>query len=278
MNYLMLLLLLVSCSTTKTTNLKTYEEKSFYAQGFELGSKLSDLELTSQNLDEVSKGFRDAINQVSSKVDLEVYEQNVKYAYQSKVPNEDLKTYYAMGYLTGQDYKGPSVSEKDLKVLQNGFISSARGESLSKELVAYLPRVQKLDALSQYKKVGERYISEYLKNNSKAKVTTSGLVYEVIEEGTGRSPSAINVVEVHYHGTFTNGEVFDSSVVRGKTASFPLNQVIRGWTEGLQLMKEGAKYRFIIPSDLAYGDFGAGDSIPGGSTLVFEVELLRVIK
>ncbi len=89
-------------------------------------------------------------------------------------------------------------------------------------------------------------------------------------------PTATDTVEVHYHGTLTNGEVFDSSVDRGKTISFPLNRVIKGWTEGLQLLKEGGKIKLVIPPELAYGDAGAPPKIPGGSTLIFEVELFKV--
>jgi FKBP-type peptidyl-prolyl cis-trans isomerase len=98
----------------------------------------------------------------------------------------------------------------------------------------------------------------------------------VIKEGTGKTPKATDTVEVHYHGTLTDGTVFDSSVQRGKTISFPLNRVIKGWTEGLQLMKEGGKAKFVIPANLAYGEAGAPPKIPGGATLVFEVELFKV--
>ncbi len=108
------------------------------------------------------------------------------------------------------------------------------------------------------------------------KVTDSGLQYEVLEEGEGASPEATDVVKVHYHGTLIDGTVFDSSVDRGEPTSFPLNRVIPGWTEGVQLMKEGAKYRFYVPQDLAYGERGAGADIKPFSTLIFEVELLGI--
>lgn len=115
------------------------------------------------------------------------------------------------------------------------------------------------------------------KNKLKAgvKETASGLQYEVLKEGTGKQPTADNVVVVHYHGTLLNGDVFDSSISRGKPAEFALNRVIKGWTEGVQLMKEGAKYKFYIPSDLAYGD-RAMQGIGPNSLLIFEVELLEV--
>ena len=111
-----------------------------------------------------------------------------------------------------------------------------------------------------------------------ATVSATGLAYKVIKEGTGATPGGEDVVEVHYHGTLADGTVFDSSVERGKTISFPLNRVIKGWTEGLQTMKEGGKTKFVIPADLAYGEAGAPPKIPGGATLVFEVELFKVTK
>ncbi len=107
--------------------------------------------------------------------------------------------------------------------------------------------------------------------------TYSGLQYEVIRPGTGKRPSTFNKVKVHYHGTLTNGSVFDSSVQRGQPATFGVSQVIPGWTEGLQLMKEGAKYRFTIPPNLAYGPRGAPPKIGPNETLIFDVELLEVL-
>ena len=104
--------------------------------------------------------------------------------------------------------------------------------------------------------------------------TASGLQYEVMTEGTGAKPSANSKVTTHYTGSTLDGNVFDSSVKRGQPLSFGLNQVIRGWTEGLQLMTAGSKYRFYIPHNLAYGEAGAGGSIPGGATLIFDVELI----
>ncbi|MDO4190905.1 MAG: FKBP-type peptidyl-prolyl cis-trans isomerase [Bacteroidales bacterium] len=108
--------------------------------------------------------------------------------------------------------------------------------------------------------------------------TKSGLQYKVIKQGDGQKPTVNSKVKVHYHGTTIDGTVFDSSVQRGEPITFQLGQVIEGWKEGLQLMPVGSKYIFYIPSNLAYGDRGAGDVIPGGSTLIFEIELLEIVE
>lgn len=124
---------------------------------------------------------------------------------------------------------------------------------------------------SEAKEAGVKFLEENAKR-SEVTVTESGLQYEVLQEGEGEKPTADSTVTVHYHGTLIDGTVFDSSVERGETISFGLNRVIPGWTEGLQYMSKGAKYKFYIPSELAYGSRNAG-SIPPHSTLIFEVEL-----
>jgi FKBP-type peptidyl-prolyl cis-trans isomerase len=118
----------------------------------------------------------------------------------------------------------------------------------------------------------------FAENGKRAGVvtTSSGLQYEVITEGSGRKPAAEDLVQVHYEGRLVDGTVFDSSIQRGSPAEFQLNQVIAGWTEGLQLMNTGSKFKFFIPSELGYGQSGAGASIPPNSTLIFEVELLDI--
>lgn len=120
----------------------------------------------------------------------------------------------------------------------------------------------------------------FLKENGKREgvvTTKSGLQYEVLTEGTGKQPKATDKVRCHYEGKLIDGSIFDSSYQRGEPADFGLNQVIPGWTEGVQLMKEGAKYRFFIPYLLGYGERGAGQSIPPYSTLIFDVELIKVL-
>ena len=127
-----------------------------------------------------------------------------------------------------------------------------------------------------HKEAGEKYLAE---NGKKADVVTlpSGLQYQVLREGNGKKPKATDSVKCHYEGFLIDGTVFDSSVQRGEPAVFGLQQVIAGWTEGLQLMQEGAKYRFFIPYRLAYGEGGAGQMIPPFATLIFDVELIEVV-
>lgn len=126
------------------------------------------------------------------------------------------------------------------------------------------------------RKAGEDFLAANAKKEGVV-VLPSGLQYSVLREGTGRSPKVSNNVRCHYEGRLIDGTVFDSSIKRGEPATFPLGGVIKGWTEGLQLMKEGAKYRFFIPYDLAYGENGAGSAIPPYAALIFDVELIDVL-
>lgn len=129
---------------------------------------------------------------------------------------------------------------------------------------------------AEVKQEGERFLAGNA-NKKGVVVTSSGLQYEVLNEGNGKRPSATSQVRCHYEGRLINGTVFDSSYRRGEPATFGLNQVIAGWTEGVQLMQEGAKYRFYIPYNLAYGEHGAGRDIPPYAALIFDVELIKVL-
>ena len=135
---------------------------------------------------------------------------------------------------------------------------------------------QRADQGKVHKEAGEKYLAE---NAKKEGVVTlpSGLQYQVLKEGNGKKPTAKDTVMCHYEGFLIDGTIFDSSVQRGEPATFPLQQVIAGWTEGLQLMQEGAKYRFFIPYRLGYGEGGAGASIPPFAALIFDVELIQVV-
>ena len=157
-------------------------------------------------------------------------------------------------------------------------LGDAEAQQIVQEFFAKQEEKQKAEAAEKGKAAkqdGEKFLAE---NGKKEGVitTASGLQYQVLREGNGQSPKATDTVECHYEGTLIDGTKFDSSYDRGQTATFPLNQVIAGWTEGLQLMKEGGKYRFFIPYNLGYGARGAGASIPPFSTLVFDVELVSV--
>ena len=135
---------------------------------------------------------------------------------------------------------------------------------------------QRQEAGKLAKEAGEKYLAENAKKDGVITLP-SGLQYQVLKEGNGKKPTAKDTVMCHYEGTLIDGTVFDSSYKRGEPATFPLQQVIAGWTEGLQLMQEGAKYRFFIPYRLAYGEGGAGAQIPPFAALVFDVELIQVV-
>lgn len=200
-----------------------------------------------------------------------------------KLESEDDKTFYAMGYMLGGNLQRLSLSDKELAALYKGISSAAKNDKSEVDMNKYQNRIQEVfksrmdKVAAKEKEAGSKFVDNFVKTEGATK-TASGLAYKVMKEGTGATPGAEDVVEVHYHGTLTDGTVFDSSVERGKTISFPLNRVIRGWTEGLQTMKEGGKTKFVIPAELAYGEAGAPPKIPGGATLVFEVELFKVTK
>lgn len=160
----------------------------------------------------------------------------------------------------------PKISQQEAQRLVNDFFQQHEEREMAR----------RREAGKTAKEAGEKYLAENLRN-PKVIQTPSGLQYEVLVEGTGKQPTAADTVKVHYEGFLTDGTVFDSSIQRGEPVSFPLNGVIAGWTEGLQLMSEGAKYRLYIPYNLAYGEHGAGASIPPYSALIFDVELISVL-
>lgn len=191
------------------------------------------------------------------------------------------KLSYAWGIAMASQLKAMGVENlntedycKAVKDVFEGAELAVKPEEAQTLINNYLMELQE-KATRLAKEAGERFLAENGKKEG-VHTTASGLQYVVEKEGTGKQPSATDNVTVHYTGRLLNGHVFDSSVSRGEPATFPLNRVIPGWTEGLQLMKEGAKYVFFIPSDLAYGAHGAGNDIPPHSTLIFEVELIKV--
>jgi FKBP-type peptidyl-prolyl cis-trans isomerase FklB len=205
---------------------------------------------------------------------------------QTELNTPEQKAGYSIGVNIGGTLAGQGLAEDlDIGALLQGVQDGISGElKLSQEeLVAAIEAfsaVQQAKAQAEMQQLAQAGRDFLAQNSSKEGVSTtaSGLQYEVISrasDASARSPAASDTVNVHYHGTMIDGTVFDSSVDRGEPITFPLNGVIPGWTEGLQLMKVGDKYRFFIPSDLAYGDSGAGP-IPPNSTLIFEVELLGI--
>ncbi len=168
---------------------------------------------------------------------------------------------------------------KDILAGKKPEIDDAEAQTLVKDFFEKQEAKQRAAAAEKFKETkekGEAYLAE---NARKEGVVTlpSGLQYQVIKEGNGRRPKATDKVKCHYEGMLVDGTLFDSSIQRGEPATFPLNGVIKGWTEGLQLMQEGAKYRFFIPYHLGYGENGAGASIPPFAALVFDVELIEVV-
>ena len=195
---------------------------------------------------------------------------------------------YSFGYLMGRS-NAESIQDLDLDAFVQGLREASKGQaaSLSDEDMARVLTQYKRQAeakqLLEVKqladknaKIGAAFLAENAKK-PEVKTTASGLQYKITQEGTGKQPTASSVVTVHYKGQLVDGKVFDSSLERGEPIEFPLNQVIPGWTEGLQLMKEGAKYRFFIPAKLGYGQIGSGDVIEPNSTLIFDVELIEVL-
>ena len=157
-------------------------------------------------------------------------------------------------------------------------VATAEAQQIVEDFFRKQEEKQRAEAAEKYKGAkseGEKFLSENAKQEGVVTLP-SGLQYQVLKEGNGKSPKATDKVVCHYEGMLIDGTMFDSSVQRGEPATFPLNGVIAGWTEGLQLMKEGAKYRFFIPYQLGYGERGAGASIPPFATLVFDVELIEV--
>mgnify|MGYP002517224101 FL=1 len=181
---------------------------------------------------------------------------------QSKIKGRDYQS-FAKGVEAMCEGKQPEIDLKEAQELLNKFFAKLEEESKAQ--------------FAQVREAGEKFLAE---NAKRANVVTlpSGLQYEIITEAIGQKPVATDKVKVHYHGTLIDGTVFDSSVRRGEPATFGVTQVIQGWVEALQLMPVGSKWKLYIPYDLAYGEHGAGQMIAPFSALIFEVELLEIVK
>ncbi|KGJ96074.1 Peptidylprolyl isomerase [Colwellia psychrerythraea] len=191
---------------------------------------------------------------------------------------------YGVGRQLGDQLRNNPFKDFDITAVQAGIadaLADVTGQVSDEDLneafsvVSKKLQEQEQAAAKEASAEGEKFLADNAKRDE-VTVTESGLQYEVITTGEGEKPAAESTVSVHYHGTFANGDVFDSSVERGQPAEFPVNGVIAGWTEALQLMTEGSKWKLTIPYDLAYGERGSQGAIPPYATLVFDVELLSI--
>jgi FKBP-type peptidyl-prolyl cis-trans isomerase FkpA len=193
---------------------------------------------------------------------------------------EDQKTLYALGLILGRNLQTFNMTPEELDFVKKGLTDQVQNKPTDVKLDDYGPKVQALartratSKAETEKKSGEALAAKAAAEPGAQKFP-SGLVMKSMKEGTGPSPGATDRVKVHYHGTLENGTVFDSSVQRGQPAEFALNQVIPCWTEGVQKLKVGGKSKLVCPSSIAYGDMGR-PGIPGGATLIFEVELISI--
>jgi len=186
--------------------------------------------------------------------------------------------------VVGSRNLGPlNLKPEELKIVEQGLADGAAGKKAAIDVEAQMPAVNKFAqgrssaAADQEKVAGRAYLDKSAKEPGVTKLP-SGLIYKTLTQGNGPSPAATDKVKVNYEGKLTNGTIFDSSYKRGQPAEFGLNQVIKCWTEGVQKMRVGEKARLVCPSDIAYGDQGHPPTIPGGATLVFDVELLSITK
>ena len=186
------------------------------------------------------------------------------------------KSILSQGIRNGLDSTNLLIDAKDMQEVLSGYFKKKQQAQMEEQQAAASKAAEA--KFGENKKAGEDFL-EANKSKKGVKTTESGIQYIVLKEGSGEKPAGpMTKVKVHYHGTNIEGNIFDSSVDRGTPATFGLNQVIKGWTEGVQLMNEGAKYKFFIPQELAYGAQQKGENIKPFSTLIFEIELLEVLK
>jgi FKBP-type peptidyl-prolyl cis-trans isomerase FkpA len=197
--------------------------------------------------------------------------------------SDEEKTLYAFGLIISQNLGVFNLTPAELEMLKAGLTDGVLGKTRKVDLQTYAGKVQEFQrarlvaTATAEKKAGDAVVAKAAAEKGAVK-TASGAVVITIKPGTGATPAATDKVKVHYHGTLTDGTVFDSSVQRGEPATFPLNGVIKCWTEGLQQVKVGGKARLVCPAETAYGDRGSPPRIKPGATLVFEVELLDIVK
>jgi FKBP-type peptidyl-prolyl cis-trans isomerase FkpA len=198
------------------------------------------------------------------------------------VAGGEAETSYAFGVALGSDFKQAGLSF-DYQALAQGLRDSMEGGETRISLEDAIPLIQTAlrEGMARLAEENRQRSEEFLRENARKPgvlTTASGLQYEIISEGTGPKPQPTDTVSVHYEGALLNGDVIDSSYERNEPAELALDEVIPGWTEGIQLMNVGGSYRFFIPSGLAYGEQGYGNIIPSNSTLIFTVELLEIVE
>jgi len=202
---------------------------------------------------------------------------------QPELKTEEQKTLYALGLVIAQNLSSFALSPADLEIVKAGIADGVTSKDKKVDLQTYGPKIQELQktrvtaAAVPERKAGQAFVDKAAAEKGAVK-TPSGAIVTTLKPGTGPSPTASDKVKVHYQGTLMDGTVFDSSVQRGEPITFPLSGVIKCWTEGMQQMKVGGKSRLVCPADTAYGDRGAPPKIKPGATLVFEVELLEIVK
>jgi len=200
-----------------------------------------------------------------------------------ELKTEEQKVLYALGLGVSNGLVPFTLTETELEIVKAGITDGVLNRERKVDLQTYGPKIQELRlsraaaVAAVEKKAGQAFLDKAAAEKGAVR-TASGLVVTTLKPGTGAAPKATDTVKVHYHGTLTDGTVFDSSVQRGQPATLALNGVIRCWAEGVPLMKVGGKSRLVCPADLAYGDRGAPPRIKPGATIVFEVELLEIVR
>jgi len=215
------------------------------------------------------------------------------FAAASEPTTDEQKTFYALGVAISQSLKGFMLTESELEMVKSGVTDGVLNKTIKVDMQTFGPKINQVHqtraaeaaevekkanaAVAEVeKKAGAAFLTKAAAESG-AKKTESGAILTTIKEGKGATPKVTDTVKVHYHGTLTDGTVFDSSVKRGEPATIGLNQVIKCWTEGVQQIKVGGKSKLVCPSAIAYGDGGRPPTIKPGATLVFEVELLEIV-